>query len=319
MDAGATCFLLPKKHQSAWHRPDNSKRDASGDGAQAFSASRQAEWRTGNPAERQGRGTGTVQAPKKKDWNISSVVEGNQRFPDRRQERQLSAFQAIPQYDYNFRAEVLPKAELKGAPKYDKFHLDMTGGDGPAQLRTSTNNFIGMSANDSMALGTKMSCTTRTQLPIHPGLDAHHTIWNTGDRDWKISNQVVPKERQAAFEALDAKASRKAAQSRLRATTGGRGYRNPQQLEADRAEEIRRLKTTGKFVGGDGKPFLHTYRMDSTLGRGLQAGMETAGGASVGAGQLNDSLDAWAGQITFATTRAGGVRTRTRWNYAAPT
>eukprot|EP01045_Picozoa_sp_COSAG04_P051129 COSAG04_NODE_21087_length_380_cov_0.907473_1_plen_57_part_01 len=56
-------------------------------------------------------------------------------------------------------------------------------------------------------LATKMSHTTRTQMPIHPNLDGpSHTIWNTGEQDWHISNQVVPKERAAAMETLDQKA-----------------------------------------------------------------------------------------------------------------
>jgi hypothetical protein len=308
MDAGATCFLLPKKHQSAWHRPDNAKRSTGLDGSHAFSGTRQNEWATGNPAERQGRGTGAAMGTRKKDWNISHVIEPNQRFPDRKMERQLSAFEAIPQYEYNFRAEKLPKAELKGAPRYDKFHLDMSAGNA-SLLRTASDNFVGFTEPDTQLLGTKMSYSTRQQLPIHPDLAEHHTIWNTGDKDWKISNQVLPKERAAAFDTQQAKATMKASKSKMRVTNGGT-YKSPVELEALRTEEIRRLKAEGKFVDDYGKPFRHTYRMEST----------TAGLASTIAAQQpvdNDSLDDWDGEITFAKKRPGGVSTRTRWNYAA--
>jgi len=312
MDAGASCFLLPKKHQSAWHRPDNAKRSTGLDGSRAFSLTRQAEWKVGNSAERQGRGTGYQMGMKKKDWSISNVIDANQRFPERRQERQLSAFAAIPQFDYNFRAEKLPKAELKGQPRYDKFHLDMSTGGDAAQLATSTNNFVGFSNPDADMLGTKMSYSTRVQMPIHPDLAEHHTIWNTGDEDWQISNQVVPKERQAAFDELERKSTMKANKSKMRVTTGG-SYRNPVELEALRSEEIRRLKADKQFVDEYGKPFRHTYRMESTqTGLARTAAMETTR-----IEQENDSLDEWDGEITFAKKRPGGVRTRTRWNFAS--
>ena len=77
MDAGASCFLLPKKHQSAWHRPDNAKRSTGLDGSRAFSLTRQAEWKVGNSAERQGRGTGYQMGMKKKDWSIKASSERN--------------------------------------------------------------------------------------------------------------------------------------------------------------------------------------------------------------------------------------------------
>lgn len=127
LHAGATCALLPKKHQSAWHRPDNPKRSTGDSGAKSFNAKKQVEWKLagntagtelrlgGNAAERRGRGTLKGQA-NSKDWNQSTVINEDSRiFPERKMERLLSNFQAIPQYDYNFRAETLPKAEIKGA------------------------------------------------------------------------------------------------------------------------------------------------------------------------------------------------------------
>ena len=127
LHAGATCALLPKKHQAAWHRPDNPKRSTGDAGAKSFSTKKQVEWKLsgntagtelrlgGNAAERRGRRTG-VGRRNTKDWNQSTVVNEDSRvFPDRKMERLLSNFQAIPQYDYNFRAETLPKAEIKGA------------------------------------------------------------------------------------------------------------------------------------------------------------------------------------------------------------
>lgn len=127
LHAGATCALLPKKHQAAWHRPDNPKRSTGDTGAKSFSTKKQAEWKMagntmgtelrlgGNAAERRARGTGVAQS-NRKDWNQSVVCNEDSRiFPDRKMERVLSNFQAIPQYDYNFRAETLPKAEIKGA------------------------------------------------------------------------------------------------------------------------------------------------------------------------------------------------------------
>ena len=234
MDAGATCFLLPKKHQAAFHRPDNAKRSTGADGSAAFSATRKAEWKINNPAERQGRGTGYAMGAKKKDWNQSVQIVEQNVFPDRKQERQLSAFEAIPQYEYNYRSEVLPKAELKGAPRYDKFHLDMSQG-AAATLRSSTNNFVGFTENDVPMLATKMSHTTRTQMPIHPNLDGpSHTIWNTGEQDWHISNQVVPKERAAAMETLDQKAALNSTKTKL-SMTKTRAYKTPVEIEAVRA------------------------------------------------------------------------------------
>ena len=234
MDAGATCFLLPKKHQAAFHRPDDAKRSTGNDGSAAFSETRKAEWKINNPAERQGRGTGYAMGAKKKDWNQSVQIVEQNVFPDRKQERQLSAFEAIPQYEYNYRSEVLPKAELKGAPRYDKFHLDMSQG-AAATLRSSTNNFVGFTENDVPMLATKMSHTTRTQMPIHPNLDGpSHTIWNTGEQDWHISNQVVPKERAAAMETLDQKAALNSTKTKL-SMTKTRAYKTPVEIEAVRA------------------------------------------------------------------------------------
>ena len=51
MHAGATCALLPKKHQAAWHRPDDTKRSTGLDGSQAYNPRRQAEWKIDNNAE----------------------------------------------------------------------------------------------------------------------------------------------------------------------------------------------------------------------------------------------------------------------------
>ena len=172
---------------------------------------------------------------KKKDWNQSVQIVEQNVFPDRKQERQLSAFEAIPQYEYNYRSEVLPKAELKGAPRYDKFHLDMSQG-AAATLRSSTNNFVGFTENDVPMLATKMSHTTRTQMPIHPNLDGpSHTIWNTGEQDWHISNQVVPKERAAAMETLDQKAALNSTKTKL-SMTKTRAYKTPVEIEAVRAQ-----------------------------------------------------------------------------------
>ena len=306
MDAGATCFLLPKKHQAAFHRPDNLKRSTGEDGGQQFSETRKTEWKIGNPAERQGRGTGYSMPAKKKDWNQSIEITENNRFPDRKQERQLAAFEAIPQYEYNYRSEVLPKAELKGAPRYDKFHLDMS--QGPAgTLRSSTNNFVGFTEGDVPMLATKMSYSTKQQMPIHPGLDGPaHTIWNTGTNDWAVSNQVVPKERAAAMTALDTKAGLNSTRTKM-TMTKTMNYKTPVEIEAERIEEIRRLKAEGKFVDGHNHPFRHTYRMNMSEGGAANAGVDAG-----------DSLDEWDGEITFAKKRPGGSKTRTRWNYAAP-
>jgi hypothetical protein len=317
MDAGASCFLLPKKHQSAYHRPDNAKRSTGLDGRAEFSSTRQVEWKIGNPAERKGRGTGYKMPDKAKDWNMSVEITENNRFPDRKQERQLSAFQAISQYDYNYRAEVLPKAELKGAPRYDKFHLDMS--QGPAgSLRSSTNNFVGFTDADVPMLATKMSHSTKVQMPIHPRLDGPtHTIWNTGTADWKVSNQVVPKERAAAMEALDTKAQLNSTKTKM-TMTKTKAYRSPVEIEAERIEEIRRLKSERKFVDSYNQPFRHTYRMNMTMPHEEEEAKASAQPGHYRPDTTLDPLPNWDGEISFSKARPGGSKTRTRWNYAAP-
>jgi len=253
MHAGATCALLPKKHQAAWHRPDDTKRSTGLDGSQAYNPRRQAEWKIDNNAEYRQRGTGYMMGGAKKDWNQSVEIASLNRFPERRMERQNSAFQSVPQYYYNFRAEVLPKAEIKGAPRHDKFHMDMTRG-AAASLRMSTNNFIGFAEKDLGAVHQKLSNTMRGEMPIHPRLTTKHNIWNQGEGDWNVSTQVLPKERQAAFLRQETASQRTSSLSKTRLlSSGGSGatYQSPQQIEQARTAHLRELKAQRKAEGKD--------------------------------------------------------------------
>lgn len=310
MHAGATCALLPKKHQAAWHRPDDTKRSTGLDGSCAYNPKRQNEWKIDNNAEYRNRGTGYKMGGKSKDWNQSVMVEKLNRFPERRMERQNSAFQSVPQYYYNFRAEVLPKAEVKGAPRHDKFHMDMT--TGAASLRLSTNNFIGMQEKDLSAVHQKLSNTMRGEMPIHPRLTTKHNIWNQGEDDWNVSTQVLPKERKAAFDRQEVASRRTSSLSKTRLlNSGGTGYNytSPQEIEEKRIAHLRALKTERRKGGKD---FDMTWVRD-----GLRHTYHRFDAPS-SAPAAPEREEEWDGEITFAKKRPNGDRTRARWNYASP-
>ena len=75
LHAGATCALLPKKHQSAFHRPDNPVRSTGDTGGGSYNTLRQREWKNTDPtAEYRQRGTGRGQS-NPKGWNQSTVVD----------------------------------------------------------------------------------------------------------------------------------------------------------------------------------------------------------------------------------------------------
>jgi len=281
--AGAGNKLLPRRHQAAWHRPDN-------------------------PSHSTGRGTGTSEPEHKKGWNQSVMVAKNNVFPQRPMERELSKFSAISRFDYNFRAEKLPRAEVKGMPTFDKFHLDLCQGPARALMKDSE-HFAGFSQKDTLAISQKMSGTMKGEMPTHPTLDgaanATATQHFTAESRWNRSTLVNDRDKpgRAIHGRTLAEFDAKARRSTFAKSATLRHYEGPVEMEARRTEYVRQLKSAKQF----------DPRAQDTKKSFVFVGDEER------MAQIDEEReradDDWDGTITFKKKgRSSGVRTQ--WNYS---